>query len=161
MTNNLNAKIKLLIKSEKALLSIELRKKARKTLWIVLGVVALFSALILLNITLYLYFETMFNSLKSVGLLTTINILLAGIFFIIASKQEGDEEIKSIEEIRDFAYQQLSVDINEAKESVKELTHSAQHVKERLETFTNGDAFNISKLLPVITAIIEIVKKSR
>ena len=159
MNNDFNAKIKLLIKSEKALLSLEMRKKSRETFWVVLGLIALFIALIMLNVTLYLYLSTHFSNAASAGILTLLNITVAGIFFMIASKQNRGSEAESIEDIRDFAWQQVSTDVDEVKENIKEFTQNVVKVKQNVESFTTGDAFGIKKVLPIVTTLFDLAKK--
>ena len=159
MNDDFNAKIKLLIKSEKALLSLEMRKKSRETLWAALGLIATLIALIMVNITAYLYLSEHFTNAASAGILTLINITIAGIFFTIASKQERGAEAESIEDIRDFAWQQVSTDVDEVKENIKEFTQGIVKVKNNVESFTKGDAFGIKKVLPIITTLIDLAKK--
>jgi hypothetical protein len=60
MSDDFNAKMKLLIKSEKAMLSLEMRKKSRQTVWIALALLAVLVGLITLNATVFLYLETMY-----------------------------------------------------------------------------------------------------
>ena len=55
MSKDFNAKMKLLIKSEKAMLDLEIRKKSRQTFWIGLALLAALVTLVLLNVTVYLY----------------------------------------------------------------------------------------------------------
>ena len=159
MNDDFNAKIKLLIKSEKALLSLELRKKSKETFWVVLGIVALFVSLVMVNITAYLYLSESFSNAESAGILTIINIVLAGIFFSIASKQDRGAEAESIEDIRDFAWQQVSTDIDEVKENIQEFTQSIVKVKDNVESFTKGDTFGIKKVLPIVTTLIDLARK--
>jgi len=159
MNTDLNAKIKLLVKSEKAILNLEMRRKARETLWSALGVVAVLITLVILNITIFLYLTQSFTYAESGAILTIANLLVTILFFVIASRQERSAEAKSIEEIRDFAYEQLASDINEAKESVKEFSQSATTIKQNIESFTNGNAFGLQKVIPLVNALIDITKK--
>ena len=159
MNNDFNAKIKLLIKSEKALLSLELHKKAKKTFWISLALLTLLITLITLNITLFLYLSTLFSTVISGLILTSLNLILTLLFFSIASKQSRSAEAESIEEIRDFAYAQLADDMGEVKESFKEFQESAIKMKQNVENLTNGDAFGIKKFLPIVTTLIDIARK--
>ena len=159
MNTDLNAKIKLLIKSEKALLRLEMRKKARSTLWSALGIIAILVTLVTLNVTVFLYLSHSFTPAASSAILTSINMLIALVFFKIASRQEVGPEAESIEEIRDFAYAQLATDVDEVKESVKEFTQNAVKIKQNVESFTSGDAFGIKKVIPIISTLIDIAKK--
>ena len=146
MSKDFNAKIKLLVKSEKALLSLEMKKKSRQTLFIALALLAVFVALVMLNITVYLYLATSYSSLESATILTILNIIIAGIFFAIALNQDRGIEAESIENIRDFAWKQVNDDINEVKDSIVKVKKGV-------------DSFGIKTILPIITTIMDLKKR--
>jgi len=159
MSEDFNAKIKLLIKSEKALLSLEMKKKSRQTVWIALGLVAVLVTLVMINITAYLYLSTTHTQLEAATILTGLNIAVAILFFMLASRQSVGAEAASIEDIRDFAWEQVSTDIDEVKQNVTEFKNSVVKVKKTVDNFTTGDAFGIKKVLPIITTLIDLNKK--
>ncbi len=159
MSEEFNAKIKLLIKSEKALLSLEMKKKSRQTLWTALALVAVLVTLVMVNITTYLYLASTHTNLEAATILTGLNIAVAVIFFVIASRQTVGAEAASIEDIRDFAWEQVSSDIDEVKQNVTEFKNSVVKVKKTVDSFTTGDAFGIKKVLPIITTLIDLNKK--
>ena len=159
MSEDFNAKIKLLIKSEKALLSLEMKKKSRQTVWIALGLVAVLVTLVMINITAYLYLSSTRTPLEAAAIQTGVNIALAILFFILASRQTVGAEASSIEDIRDFAWEQVSTDIDEVKQNVTEFKNSVVKVKKTVDGFTTGDAFGIKKVLPIITTLIDLNKR--
>jgi len=159
VNDEFNAKIKLLIKSEKALLSLEMKKKSRQTVWIALGLVAVLVTLVMINITAYLYLSSTRTPLEAAAIQTAVNIALAVLFFILASRQTLGAEAASIEDIRDFAWDQVSTDIEEVKQNVAEFKNSVVKVKKTVDGFTTGDAFGIKKVLPIITTLIDLNKR--
>jgi hypothetical protein len=159
MSEDFNAKMKLLIKSEKALLSLEMKKKGRQTLWTTLALLAILVTLIMLNITVYLYLSTTHTALEAAATLTGVNLVIAILFFVIASKQDRGAEAASIEDIRDFAWEQVSTDIDEVKQNVTDFKNSVVKVKSKVDSFTTGDAFGLKKVLPIITTLIDLNKK--
>ena len=159
MSDDFNAKMKLLIKSEKAMLSLEMRKKSRQTVWVVLALLAVLVALITLNITVFLYLETMYTNLISAAILSVLNLSVAVIFFMIASRQTTGAETEAIEEIRDFAWAQVQTDIDDVKQNVTQFTNSISKVKKSVDTFTSGDAFGLRKVMPIITTLIDLNKR--
>jgi len=159
MSEEFNAKIKLLIKSEKALLSLEMKKKSRQTVWITLALVAVLVTLIMVNITTYLYLSSTHTPLEAASILTGMNIAVAVLFFVLASKQTVGAEAASIEDIRDFAWEQVSTDIDEVKQHATDLKNTVVKVKKTVDSFTTGDAFGIKKVLPIITTLIDLNKK--
>ena len=159
MSEDFNAKIKLLIKSEKALLSLEMKKKSRQTIWIALALLAILISLILSNITAYLFLSTHYDNLQSAAIITGVNFAIAALFFWIASRQDRGAEAQSIEDIRDFAWDQVSTDIDEVKQNVAEFKQSVVKVKSSVDSFTSGNAFGLKKIMPIVTTLIELNKK--
>ena len=157
MSEDFNAKMKLLIKSEKALLSLEMRKKSRQTVWIALALVAVLVSLVMINVTVYLYLKTSYTDLGSAAILAVLNLAVSGLFFLIASRQDRGPEAKSIEDIRDFAWDQVNTDIDEVKQHVTDFKQSVVKVKKGVDSFTSTGPLN--KVLPIITALIELNKK--
>ena len=159
MSDDFNTKMKLLIKTEKAILRMEMQKKGRQTVWITLALFALLVGLITLNITVFLYIETMYTNLVSAMILSGLNLLIAGVFFMIASKQTTGAETEAIEEIRSFAWAQVQTDIDDVKQNVTQFTDSISKVKKSVDTFTSGDAFGLKKVMPIITTLIDLNKR--
>jgi choline-glycine betaine transporter len=159
MSEDFNAKMKLLIKSEKALLNLEMKKKGRQTLWMALALLAVLTGLAMLNVTVYLLLAEYFSMLQAAAILSGLNLLVAAVFFWIASRQNLGAEAQSIEDIRDFAWEQVSTDLNEVKQNVSELKQSVVKVKSSVDSFTSGGTFGLNKVLPIITTLIELNKK--
>ncbi len=159
MSEDFNAKMKLLIKSEKALLSLEMRKRSRQTVWVALAMVAVLVSLVMLNVSTYLYLSESFSSLQTAVIMTAANIVIAAMCFLIASRQDRGVEAESIEDIRDFAWEQISTDIDEVKQNVSDFKESVVKAKRSVDSFTSGDAFGIKKILPIVSTLIELNKK--
>ena len=159
MSEDFNAKIKLLIKSEKALLSLEMKKKSRQTVWVAFGLVAVLVTLVMVNITAYLYLAATRTPLEAAAILTGLNIAVAVLFFLLASRQSVGAEAASIEDIRDFAWEQVSSDLDEVKQQANDFKNSVVKVKKTVDGFTTGDAFGIKKVLPIITTLIDLNKR--
>ncbi|SFZ98204.1 hypothetical protein MNB_SV-5-1105 [hydrothermal vent metagenome] len=157
MSEEFNAKMKLLIKSEKALLALEMRKKSRQTIWIAMALVAVLVSLVMVNVTVFLYLETKYDNLEAAGILTVLNLALSGLFFLIASRQNRGAEAESIEDIRDFAWEQVSADIDEVKQHVTDFKQSVVKVKKGVDSFTSTGPLN--KVMPIITTLIDLNKK--
>ncbi len=151
MNQDLSTKIKLIIKSEKALLNLEIRKKSKQIIWTVMGILAAFIALVMLNITAYLYLSNSFSTVTSAAILTMVNLGFTAIAFFIASSQKESVESESVKEIRDYAWTQLANDIDETKNTINEFKDSILKVKESI--------FGLKNLLPIITSILNLSKK--
>jgi flagellar basal body-associated protein FliL len=136
-----------------------MKKKSKQTVWVALGLVAVLVTLVMVNITAYLYLATTRTPLEAAAILTGMNILVAVLFFVLASRQTVGAEATSIEDIRDFAWEQVSSDLNEVKQQANDFKNSVVKVKKTVDGFTSGDAFGIKKVLPIITTLIDLNKK--
>ena len=159
MKKDIDTKLKLLIKSEKALLGLQMRTKSRQTFWIALALLALLVTLVLSNLTLYLYLAQEHTPLVSAAILTLCNLAVAALFFFISTKQENHSEAKAIEEIRDFAWEQVSEDIEELKEGVGEFKESVLRAKKGVDSLASGAAFGLNKVMPIVSTLMELNKK--
>jgi len=159
MSEDFNAKMKLLVKSEKAMLNLELRKRSRQTFWIALALLAVLVSLVMLNVTTYLYLADSHSDLEAAAILTGINLAVAALFFFISSRQESAAEAQAIEEIRDYAWEQVSSDLDDMKQNVSEFKDSVVRAKRSVDSLTSGTAFGFNKIMPVITTLIELNKK--
>ena len=121
MNREISNKLQLLLRSEKALLKLEMRKKGRQIVLMTIGLIASLATLVMLNVTLYLYLLESFSSLHAAMVLTGIDLVIAILFFIVASRQALGSEAESINEIRDYALQELSGEINAMKQEADEI----------------------------------------
>jgi len=159
MQSDFNAKVKLLVKSEKAMLDLEIRRRGRQVVWTALGLLAVLVGLVMLNVTAFLYLSGRFSTLEAAAILTGLNLFFAAIFFFIAGKQDRGPEAQSVEDIRDFAWSQVSDDLDEVKGSINDFRQSIVKVKSGVDSLTSGSFFGASKVMPILTALIELNKK--
>ena len=117
MNRNIEDKISLLVKSEKTLLRLEMRKKMRQALLIAITLILLLCALGALNVALYLYLTHFVTPLFSALILAGIDILLALILLLITFNMGLGEDEKSAYEIRDFARGQIKNEIADIRSS--------------------------------------------
>ncbi len=153
MNQDLSKKIKLIVKSEKELLKLEIGKKSKQLVWAFIGVVAVFMTLVMLNITIFFYLSNSYTTLASTSILTTINLIFTAVSFYIASSKSKSSEVKSIEEIRDYAWTQIANDIDATKNSIDELKESIVKMKDNILGFKS--------LLPIITTLMDYSKKGK
>lgn len=153
MNQDLSTKIKLLIKSEKALLELEIRKRSKQALWIIIGVLAAFISLVMFNATIFLYLSNNFTAITSATILSIANLIFAAVAFFISSMQNKTTQSEAIKEIRDYAWAQLANDIDETRNNVTEFKNSILKVKENL--------FGLKNILPLLTSLINFSKKGK
>ena len=153
MNQDLSKTIKLIVKSEKALFKLEIQKKSKQFIWVAIGIVAIFITLVMFNITIFFYLSDNYTTLVSTSVLSVINLIFTAISFYIASNNNKSAEVKSIEDIRDYAWSQIANDLDEAKSTIDEFKDSVLKAKDNL--------FGIKSLLPLITTIVEYSKKGK
>jgi len=153
MNQDLSKTIKLIVKSEKALFKLEMRQKGKQFIWAAIGILAIFITLVMFNITIFFYLSNSYSTLFSTSILTILNLLFTAIAFYIASNNHKSTEVKSIEEIRDYAWTQIANDIDETKSNIDEFKDSILKAKDNLLGFKS--------LLPIITTIIDYSKKGK
>ncbi len=161
MKEDFNAKLNLLIKSEKALFRLEMRKKGRQSLFVAIALLAVLVALALLNVTIYLYLETRFSPMASAGILSGLNLAIALIFFIVAARQNTGPEAESLEEIREFAWKQVSQDLDGVKQQVGEFSDGIKRVSGSINSVMHRDYSALAAMLPFVQSLLVARKKKR
>jgi len=161
MNQDFNAKLNLLIKSEKALFRLEMRKRSRQTLFTAIALLAVLAALALLNVTIYLYLVTRFSPMASAGILSGLNLAIAVLFLIVAARQDVGPEAASLEEIRDFAWQQVSRDLDGVKQQVGEFTDGIRKVSGGINSVIKRDYSALAAMLPFVQSMLAARKKKK
>jgi hypothetical protein len=160
MSQDFNAKLNLLIKSEKALFRLEVRRKSRQGLFVAMALLAMLAALVLFNLALYYYLGSRFDPMISAVILAGLNLFVSGIFLFIASRQQAGPEADSLQEIRDFAWEQVSSDLESARQQAAELTRSVRRVGGNINAVMHRDYSALAALLPFVQSLVASRKKS-
>jgi len=161
MNKDLSNKVNLLIRSEKALLRLEMRRKGRQVVLAVVAVLAILATLVMLNVALYFYLAESFSTVLSALLLAGANLALAVLFLVIASHQELGAEADAINEIRDYALQELSGDFDEIRQEAMEIRDSFSKVSSGISSVFNRDFSVLKSVLPIVEMVFEARKKEK
>ncbi len=159
MSQDFNAKLNLLIKSEKALFRLEVRRKSRQGLFVAIALLAMLAALILFNLALYHYLSTRYGPMNSAAILAGLNLFVSGVFLFIASRQKAGPEADSLQEIRDFAWEQVAADLESTRQQVSELTSSVRRVGGNINAVMHRDYSALAALLPFVQSLVAKRKK--
>jgi len=159
MNTDLNTKLNLLIRSEKALFKIEIRRKARQTVFITIALLAVLITLIMLNVTVYLSLAAHYSTQLSAAILTGSNLSVAILFFIIATYQGTSSEVESLQDIRDFAWDQVATELNGVKQQVSDFSDGVKRIKNGVDSVINRDIFGLRSIIPLIQAFSTLKKK--
>ncbi len=161
MDNELQRKLNLLIRSEKALFKLEMRKKGRQIILTTIALLAVLAALVMLNVAFFLYFEESFSHLQSAMIMTAINLAVAVLFFVIASRQELGSEAEAVQEIRDYALVELSGEFDEIRQGATEIKESFTKVSRGVSMVFNRDFSALKAVVPIVEMFARSRKKEK
>jgi len=151
MNRELSNKINLLLRSEKAMLKLEMRKRSRQIILAAIGVIAVFATLVMLNVTAYLYFVESYTPLHAAMMLTGIDLGLAIVFFVVAMNQSLGSEAQAVHEIRDYARQEL-------RGELETLEVKTTEIRESFTKFSSGISA-AKALVPLVKMFVKSSKK--
>jgi len=161
MNKDVSNKINLLVRSEKALLKLEMRRKGRQVILATVAVLAILASLVMLNVSAYLYLVESLQPFQAALLLAGANLLLAIFFLLVASRQELGSEADSLLEIRDYVAGELSGDFDEIKQEAIELRNSFSKVSSGISSVFNRDFSALKSILPIVEMVFESRKKGK
>lgn len=114
----------------------------------VAGIAAL-TALILLNVSLYLLLASYVTPAASAGILAAANIVLAAVFATLAGRMNAEDDIAPAVEVRDMALADLEEEVEEMAEEGRKVVDSVRKI--------GTDPFGSlsSLLVPILTALLK------
>ena len=133
MNSSIDHKLKLYIRSEKALLKLELRKKSRQVILLLLATVAFLMTLLMLNVTAFFYLQTQMGSEMAALTLGGMNAVLTLILLLVALSKSSSAEEEALQEIRDYALEEVTEEINGVKADLLEVKQSIEGVITRFK----------------------------
>ncbi len=161
MNKELSNKLNLLLRSEKALLKLEMQKRGRQVVLTTIGLLAVLATLVMLNVTAYLYLHESYSALHSALILTGVDLAVAIAFFILASRQALSSEADAIHEIRDYALNELSGELDEIKQEASEIRESFSKVSSGISSVFNRDFSAVKALLPLVELFVKNRNKEK
>ena len=159
MNKELSKKVSLLLRSEKAMLKLEMSRRSRQAVLAAIGVIAVLATLVMLNITAYLFLKVHFTSEIAALILTGADMLIAIFFLVLASQQELGREANAVREIRDYARQELSGELESLQEETAEIRESFSKVSSGISSIFNRDFSAVKAVLPLIEMFVKSRKK--
>lgn len=161
MNKELSNKLQLLLRSEKALLKLEMRKKGRQAVLTTIAIIAVLATLVMLNISAYLYLIEKSTPLNASLILMGIDLAVAMLFFILASRQELGSEAEAINEIRDYALKELSGEFDEIKQEASEIRESFSKVSSGISSVFNRDFSAVKAVIPLVEMFVKTRNKEK
>ena len=161
MNRELSNKLQLLLRSEKALLKLEMRKKGRQVVLASIGIIAVLATLVMLNVSAYLYLVESHTPLYSALVLTGVDLVIAIILFIVAARQELGSEAEAVNEIRDYALKELSGEFDEIQQEASEIRESFSKVSSGISSVFNRDFSAVKAIIPLVEMFVKTRKKEK
>lgn len=161
MNKELSNKLQLLLRSEKALLKLEMRKKGRQVVLTTIAILAVLATLVMLNVSAYLYLIENSTPLNAALILMAIDLAVAMLFFILASRQELGNEAEAINEIREYALEELSGEFDEIKQEASEIRESFSKVSGGISSVFNRDFSAVKALIPLVEMFVKTRNKKQ
>ncbi len=161
MNKKLSNKIQLLLRSEKALLKLEMRKKGRQVVFVSIAILAVLATLVMLNVSAYLYLIEKSTPLNAALVLMAIDLAVAMLFFILASRQELGNEAEAINEIREYALEELSGEFDEIKQEASEIRESFSKVSGGISSVFNRDFSAVKAVIPLVEMFVKTRNKEK
>jgi len=155
-------KLRILARSEIALLRIQARRNATRTALLVVALVFALLALGMLNFAGYQALAVEQSPAIAAMLVALVDGALA-VVLVVISRGAGPnaEQMKMVRDIRDLAYNELSSDFGEVKAGVTRVTEDVRRIRSGFTSFTSGSGGVANNLAPILSLLIGAVKKSR
>ena len=161
MNKELSNKLQLLLRSEKALLKLEMRKKGRQIVLASIGIIAVLATLVMVNISAYLYLVESYSPLHSALVLTGVDLVIALVLFFMAGRQELGAEAEAINEIREYALKELSGEFDEIKQEASEIRESFSKVSSGISSVFNRDFSAVKAIIPLVEMFVKTRNKEK
>ena len=151
-------KLNLLVRAELALARIQARRAGSR---LILSLVALVFVLLgvgMLNLAMYQGFAMYFSPAISGLFVALINLILAGVVFMIAGKagSETNDE-KMAQEIRNLAYSSLNSDLDGIKSEFSKVSDDVKRIRSGFSSLTGST----SSIMPIMGLLTKAVKKKK
>ena len=156
-------KLQILARSEMALLRIQARRNAARTVLFAVALVFVLLALGMLNFAGYQALAVTHGpAIAAMFVALADGVIALIIVFISRSAGPNTEQEKMVRDIRDLAYNELSADFDEVKEKVTQVTDDVRRIRSGLSAVAGGSSNNLANsLAPILGLLIGAIKKSR
>ena len=159
MKRELKDKVQLLLRSEKALFKLEMQRRSRQLLLVVIAAIAILAAVVMINVSSYLYLSETLTPLQSATILSVSDVLLSLLMLWLATRQELGKEAEAMHEIRNFAMQELSEELGEIEQEAAEIRAGFSEVSKGVSSLFNRDFSALKALVPLIELFVQKRKR--
>ena len=156
-------KLKILTRTESALLKIQFR---RTVMFILIYVVAFFFIMIsfcMLNFAAYQALaESQAPAMAALLVASADGILTFILIFISQQVGKTTEQEVMLRDIRDLALNELRADVDDVKSKVTKVGDDVKNIRSGISSFNEVSSINLlGNLSPILTLVIDLLKKGR
>ena len=155
MCSQFESKLNVYIRSERAMLDIFVRDKLRQLFFIAIGVIALFTTLILFDIAIFFTLTTYFSTKITAFILADANAILFLMSILFSKRKKHRKEVEALKEIRDFAKEEVLKDVKVVTDEVVEVGQSVGHAVHGASSIFSGEVFSLASLLATINSLLK------
>ncbi len=148
MCEQFETKLRVYLKSERAMLDVLVQNKLRQCFLIGIGLITLLTALVMLDIALFFKLAAYLSISNTALVLAGANALLFLVFLLCAKIRKHRKEVEALREIRDFAKEEVAKDLKEVGQSAHQAVHSVSSI------FT-GEAFSLASVLAAVHHLLQ------
>jgi hypothetical protein len=155
-------KIRILARAELTLVQVHGRLAARRTLLTAIGVGLIVLTVGAVNVGLFHLLTARIGDAGAAFAIAAINALLAGLFILTAGRLRPGPEERIVQEIREMALAELSVDANQLKEQIGEVTADLHRIRSGVGALTgSGGLGGIASFGPALRLLIDALKSRK
>jgi len=154
-------KLKILTRTESALLKIQLRRTVNFILIYVVAFLFITISFCMLNFAAYQALaESMGPAMAALLVALADGILTFILIFISQQVGKESEQEMMLRDIRDLALNELNADVDEVKSKVTKVSDDVQNIRTGLSSFNGASSINIlGNLSPILNLLIDLLKK--
>jgi len=141
-----DGRLKVYMRSEKAILDIYIRNKLRTLFYTSLAFICILTALVMLDIGVFFTLTTYFTTKNTAFILAGSNLVLFILLICFARRKRYQRELQSLEAIRDVVKEDIEEEVFEVTQGLRQVT---DHI---------SSLFSIAGLAPILKKVIQTSK---
>jgi hypothetical protein len=157
--DDLIVKLRLLAKAEVILVRLYLRRAVRQVSLVLAAALFGLLALAMLNVALYFYFAARFGQANAALIVAGLDLLLAVVSVVAASRLGLGPEAGAAETIRDRVSAELTADADNLRAQLDDLSQDIKHIRAAVTGFMNPGGINLPALFQWLMMLVNFLRK--
>jgi hypothetical protein len=154
-------KLRLLAKAEFILLRLHLRRAAKQAAFYLIAALMAVLAVGMLNIALYFYLSPMLDRPGSALVVACIDIILAAIVIIVASRLTLGPEAEAANSLRELTMSELVADIDRVKNQIADLSADIKQIRSSVSGFMGVGSFGLPSIFQFLQMVLGLFRRKK